>query len=114
MRRRGERYDPRWRCSKQTGPSPAQLSEAVLPAQAFERTVAEESQRGVRHHGADTSRESQPLPAERVDEGLRVRFADGDQQLVILAATEGVLEGDIEPFIWRYLQARARLAPSSV
>jgi peptide chain release factor 2 len=28
--------------------------------------------------------------------------------------TEGVLEGDIEPFIWPYLQARARLAPSAV
>lgn len=27
--------------------------------------------------------------------------------------TEGVLEGDIEPFIWPYLQARARLAPSA-
>jgi peptide chain release factor 2 len=26
--------------------------------------------------------------------------------------TEGVLEGDIEPFIWPYLQARARLSPS--
>jgi peptide chain release factor 2 len=28
--------------------------------------------------------------------------------------TEGVLEGDIEPFIWPYLQARGRLAPSAV
>jgi peptide chain release factor 2 len=27
--------------------------------------------------------------------------------------TEGVLEGDIEQFIWPYLQARARLAPSA-
>jgi peptide chain release factor 2 len=27
--------------------------------------------------------------------------------------TDGVLEGDIEPFIWPYLQARARLAPSA-
>jgi peptide chain release factor 2 len=27
--------------------------------------------------------------------------------------TEGVLEGDIEPFIWPYLQARARLSPSA-
>jgi peptide chain release factor 2 len=26
--------------------------------------------------------------------------------------TEGVLEGDIEPFIWPYLQARGRLSPS--
>jgi peptide chain release factor 2 len=28
--------------------------------------------------------------------------------------TDGVLEGDIEPFVWPYLQARARLAPSAV
>lgn len=28
--------------------------------------------------------------------------------------TEGVLEGDIEPFIWPYLQQRARLAPETV
>jgi peptide chain release factor 2 len=28
--------------------------------------------------------------------------------------TEGTLEGDIEPFIWPYLQARGRLAPSAV
>ena len=28
--------------------------------------------------------------------------------------TEGTLEGDIEPFIWPYLQARGRLAPSTV
>jgi peptide chain release factor 2 len=28
--------------------------------------------------------------------------------------TDGVLEGDIEQFIWPYLQARARLAPSAV
>jgi peptide chain release factor 2 len=27
--------------------------------------------------------------------------------------TEGTLEGDIEPFIWPYLQARGRLAPSA-
>ena len=30
------------------------------------------------------------------------------------ANTEAVLEGDIEPFIWPYLQARGRLAPSAV
>jgi peptide chain release factor 2 len=30
------------------------------------------------------------------------------------ANTEAVLEGDIEPFIWPYLQARGRLAPSGV
>ena len=28
--------------------------------------------------------------------------------------TDGMLEGDIEQFIWPYLQARARLAPSAV
>jgi len=28
--------------------------------------------------------------------------------------TDGVLEGDIEPFVWPYLQARARLEPSAV
>ena len=28
--------------------------------------------------------------------------------------TDGTLEGDIEPFIWPYLQARGRLAPSAV
>ena len=32
---------------------------------------------------------------------------------VEMSNTDGVLEGDIEPFIWPYLQARARLAPSA-
>src|ERR1700722_15997128 len=79
--------------AKQTGPSPAQLPQPVLPTEPLERAVTEEPQRRIRRQRAHTGREPQPLLLEGADEIVGVGGGHAEQELVVLASAEGLVEG---------------------